>query len=325
MRWGGVCAGRHSQAGKGCWWPQGPSGKQGATGNEAITSTWRRRFWTRSAAGTPGPGHAEGRRGGRHRGRHRGASGLTGGEHGGFTPNLLQLLNEQGIHLPLQGPCLPAGALGLAGGHLRAAGAAGVRGHRAATAAARTLPPGPPASARGCWGSPQRVRPGTGLLADGLVPGRGPRAGQLPRPQALGVLSSTGTHHTLHAGGGHPSGSGALGGTGGLPLGQTLPRRAPPHRRLTSGAAAALLLRGGGLQSGARAGGRHVTGLPLGAGVPRAQDQLWEGLATRLLALGRGAGRAPQEPLANGRPGQGPASSMTVQGAGLWASEEQAF
>ena len=97
------------------------------------------------------------------------------------------------------------------------------------------------------------------------------------------------------------------------------------HWRLTSGAAAAWLLPGWGLRGGARAGGCCIASLPLGARVLQAQDQLWEGLAAWLLTLGRGAGRAPQEPLANGGPGQGPPSSMTVQGAGFWASEEQAF
>ena len=118
------------------------------------------------------------------RGRCRGASGLTGGEHGGFTSNLLQLLNEQGVHLPLQGPSLPAGTLGTAGGPLGAARAAGVRGHGAAAARPRLPGPGalggPSASPRGSVGSPQRVLPGTGLLADGRVPTLWPRAGQLP-------------------------------------------------------------------------------------------------------------------------------------------------
>lgn len=72
-----------------------------------------------------------------------GMAGLTRGEHGGMTPDLLQLLNEQGVHLSLQRPLLPVGTLRLAGGHLGAAWAvwaAGVRGHKAA---AWTLPPSP--------------------------------------------------------------------------------------------------------------------------------------------------------------------------------------
>ena len=257
-------------------------------------------------------------------GRCQPASGLTGGEHGGFTSNLLQLLNEQGVHLPLQGPCLPAGTLGPAGGPLGAARAAGVRGH-GATAARPGMPGpgalgGPSASPRGSVGGPQRVLPGTGLLADGRVPTLGPRAGQPPPVQALNILAGTGAHHTLHAGGGHPSRPGAHRHPRGPLLLWT-----PLRWRLTSGAAAAWLLPGWGLRDGARAGGCHIASLPLRAGVLQAQDQLWEGLAAWLLTLGRGAGRAPQEPLANGGPGQGPPSSMTVQGAGLWASEEQAF
>lgn len=260
---------------------------------------------------------------GRHRG-HAGAPGLTGGEHGGFTPNLLQLLNEQGIHLPLQGPRLPAGALGPAGGHLRAAGAAGVRRHGAT--AARTQPPGPgafggpSASSRGRPGGPQRVHLSTGLLSDGRLPAQEPRAGRPPPPQALSVLAGAGTYHTLHAGGGHAGRPGALGGTREPPL-----RRAPVRRHLTSGAVASGLLPGWGRWGEAGAGEGHVVGLPFGARVPRAQDQLREGLANGFLALDRGAGGAPEEPLTNGGPGRGPPSSMTVQGAGLWASEEQAF
>lgn len=244
------------------------------------------------------------------------APGLTSGEHGRFTPNLLQLWSEQGIHLPLQGPRLPAGALGPAGDHLGAARAAGVRGRGAA--AARTLPPGPralggpSASPWGCQGGPQQVCLGTGLLADGRVPAFRPRAGRPAPLQALGVLAGAGAHHALHAGGGHLGRPRALGGTREPPL-----HRAPVHRRLTSGAAASRPLLGQGLRSGARAGGCHGTGLPLGAHVLHAQGQLREGLAAWLLALGRGAGRAPQEPLANGGPGRGPPSSMTVQGAGL--------
>lgn len=258
------------------------------------------------------------------RGRCRGASGLTGGEHGGFTSNLLQLLNEQGVHLPLQGPSLPAGTLGTAGGPLGAARAAGVRGHGAAAARPRLPGPGalggPSASPRGSVGSPQRVLPGTGLLADGRVPTLWPRAGQLPPAQALGILTGTGAHHTLHAGGSHPGRPGACGHPRGPLLLWT-----PLCRRLTSGAAAAWLLPGWGLRGGARAGRCHIASLPLRARVLQAQDQLWEGLVAWLLTLGRGTGCAPQEPLANGGPGQGPPSSMTVQGAGLWASEEQAF
>lgn len=272
--------------------------------------------------GTRGSGHggAAGTLARPCRGTARGARGrapgLTGGEHGRFTPDLLQLLNEQGIHLPLQGPRLPAGALGPAGGHLGAARAAGVRGRGAA--AARTLPPGPralggpSASPGGRRGGPQQACLGTGLLADGRVPALRARAGRPAPLQAVGVLTGAGGHHALHAGGGHPGRPRALGGTREPPL-----HRAPIHRRLTSGAAASRLLLGQGLRSGAGAGGVHGAGFVLRAHVLRAQGQLREGLAAWLLALGRGAGRAPQEPLANGGPGQGPPSSMTVQGAGL--------
>lgn len=260
-------------------------------------------------------GHAEGL--GCH-GDAGGAPGLTGEQHGGFTPNLLQLLNEQGIHLPLQGPRLPAGTLRPVQGHLGAARAAGVGGHGAA--ATWTLRGPSAASAWGLVGGPQQFCPGTGLLADGHVPAGGPRAGWPPLPQALGILTGAGAHHALHAGGSHPGRPRALGGTQGPPL-----PRAPLHQHLTSGAAASGLLPGWGLRSWPRAGGCHVKGLPLGARILCAQDQLREGLVAWLLALGRGTGRAPQEPLANRGPGRGPPSSMTVQGAGLWASEEQAF
>lgn len=82
---------------------------------------------------------------------------------------------------------------------------------------------------------------------------------------------------------------------------------------------------GWGLRSGAGAGGHHIVSCPLGAHVPCAQHQLREALSAWLLALGWGTGRAPQEPLANGGPGWGLPSSMTVQGAGLCAAEEEAF
>lgn len=275
--------------------------------------TWRSGH--RSAARTPGQAMPRGW--GCH-GEAGGTPDLTGGEHWGFTPNLLQLLNKQGVHLSLQGPGLSAGALRPGGHHLGAARAAGARGGGAA--AARTLGGPSAASALGRMGGSQRVCPGTGLLADGHMLAHGPRAGWPPTPQALSLLSGAGAHHALHAGGSHLGRPRALGCTQGPPL-----PWAPRCRCLTSGAAASRLLPGQGLQSRAGAGGCHVEGLPLGARVLRAQDQLRKGLVAWLLALGRGAGCAPQEPLTNRGPGWGPPSSRTVQGAGLWASEEKAF
>jgi hypothetical protein len=245
-------------------------------------------------------------------------------------------LNEQGVHLSLQGPLLPVGTLRLTGGHLGAARdvqAAGVRGHGAC--AAWTLLPGPGAlgglsaspwgglRVQATAGSPQQVCPGLGLLADGHVSACRPWAGWLLPPQALSIHTSAGAHHALHARGCHSCRPRTLRGTWSPHLRWTLLHRC--CWRLTSGTAASGSFVSQGLWSRAGAGGCHIISCPLQACVLRAQGQLREALSAWLLALGWGAGRAPQEPLTNGGPGWELPSSMTVQRAWLWATEEEAF
>lgn len=209
----------------------------------------------------------------------RGASGLTGGEHGGFTFNLLQLLNEQGVlHLPLQGPSLPAGTLDSGwprGCPLLESGHGG-----------RCRPPrlpgpgalgGPSASPRGQRKPPASPPRHGAALADGRVPTpSGPGLGSCPA-QALASIphrhrspphTSCRWQPSRQARAcGHPRGRSCSG----LLF----------CRRLTPGAAAAWLLPGWGLRGGARAGRCHIASLPLRARVLQAQDQsgkvLWPG------------------------------------------------